>query len=495
MSGLVIAAVAVLVAVGVPAVPAEAFSVCSPGWSCVFADNGEQDGLWATNNPGYDHDMAGDQINDRTQSAVNMGSGYMGLYRDSPFQGLVACLGPKTRNYHIPAGTVTGIRYHPSRTAACGAPAHKPSPKHHPAAPPATTKHTPAGDSTSPGKSKGKVKASPTLPDAPGATPLPQPTSSGELPQVARGTPGNSVNVAAPSDAGHGKSGTGTVVAVVGAAAGVLLMAGLLVTGVLFARRRKDGAAARTRRPATGPDAAQTVDRGLRLMAVDCEEAGRPMPRIRAVGLADGTLSVLLTAPDTEAPDPWRADADGTCWRLAAGEITELTDDVRDAPAPLPLLAPAGPGLWVDLRSVPGPISLSGPRSAVRKAARALADGLRASPWSRGVRIRAAGAADVGTGPGTDGTEDDGAEERGRVVFVADDMEVPRTAPPGGVVVALGKVAGAGTRWPVRPDGTLRVPEQIPAEPTLKDQAQPPAPSAAAGSASVSPLPEGERAK
>ncbi|MEV5570200.1 peptidase inhibitor family I36 protein [Spirillospora sp. NPDC052269] len=498
-SGVVVAAVTVL-AVGVPAVPAQAFSVCSPGWSCVFADNGEQDGLWATNNPSYDHDMAGDQINDRTQSAVNMGSGYMGLYRDSPYQGLVACLGPKTRNYHIPPGTVTGIRYHPSRTAACGASARKPAHKNSPAKPPTTSKHTPGKDTAKPDKSKDKLKAVPPSPDSPPSSlPLPQPTSSAELPQVAQGSPG--MNVAATSAAGHGKSGNGggTVIAVVGAAAGGLLLMGLLVAGVLFARRRKD--AAPKGRPETGPEAVRTVDRGLRLLAVDCEEAGRPMPRVRAVGLADGTLTVLLTAPDMDAPEPWKADASGACWRLPASEITELTDDVRDAPAPLPLLAPVQPGMWVDLRSVPGPISLSGSRSGVRKAARTLADGLRESPWTRGVRIRAVGSADVGAAP-----EADEIDERGRVVFLADDMKVPQTAPPGGVVIALGKVVGAGTRWPVRPDGTLRVPEQIPAEPTLKDQARPtpsaqngpipPAPNGPnAAGAAASPLHEGESAK
>lgn len=493
-----VAAVAVL-AVGVLAVPAQAFSVCSPGWSCVFADNGEQDGLWATNNPDYDHDFAGDQVNDRTKSAVNMGSGYMGLYRDSPYQGLVACLGPKSRNYHIPDGTVTGIRYHPSRSAACGAsPRRRASPKHTAGNnPPPSSKQTAADDNGTPGKKKdGKNSAAPPSPDTPTSLPLPQPTSSAELPQVAQGSPG--VNVAATSASGHGKSGTGTVLAIVGAAAGALMMVGLLVAGVLFARRRKDGPAPpRPRRPATGPEAARTVDRGLRLLAVDCEEAGRPMPRIRAVGLADGRLSVLLTAPDMDAPEPWKADPGGTCWRLPASEITELTDDVRDAPAPLPLLAPVGPGLWVDLRSVPGPISLSGSRSAVRKAARTLAGGLRTSPWSRGVQIRTAGSADIG--PAGADTGADGIEERGRVVFVAEDMKVPQTAPVGGVVIALGKVAGAGTRWPVRADGTPRVPEQIPAEPTLNDQAQaaPPAPGGpnAAGPASESPLPEGESAK
>ncbi|WP_034486284.1 peptidase inhibitor family I36 protein [Actinomadura oligospora] len=490
-TGTVIAVVTVL-AVGIPAVPARAFSVCSPGWSCVFGDNGEQDGLWATNNPSYDHDFAGDQVNDRTRSAVNMGGGYMGLYRDSPYQGLVACLGPKTRNYHIPAGTVTGIRYHPSRTAACGASARKPSAKHSPAKPPTTAKHTPKTDTASPDKAKDKVKAVPTPSDAPSSLPLPQPTSSAQLPQVAQGSPGAGVNVAATSAAGNGKSGGGDVIAIVGAAAGGLLMAGLLVAGVLFARRRKEGVPAG--RPETGPEAARTVDRGLRLLAVDCEEAGRAMPGIRAVGLADGRLTVLLTTPDTGAPEPWKADPGGTCWRLASSEITELTDDVRDAPAPLPLLAPVGPGMWVDLRSVPGPISLSGSRSAVRRATRTLADGLRASPWTRGVRIRTVGSADVGPVP-----EADEGEERGRVVFVADDMKVPRTAPPGGVVIALGKVVGAGTRWPVRADGTLRVPEQIPAEPTLKDQARP-APAAptgptAADSAAGSPMSEGESAK
>ncbi|MCP2342458.1 peptidase inhibitor family I36 protein [Actinomadura rupiterrae] len=453
----VVVAAAVAVVLGMLGPPAEAFSVCSPGWSCVFGDNGEQDGLWATNNPDYDHDMAGEAWNDRTRSAVNRGHGYMGLYRDSPYQGLIACLGPGQRNYHVPDGQVTGIRYHPSRTAACGATAKDAPPPHKtsPSAPHKKKKtHSPEPKDT-------QDTASPS--DAPSLPPAAQPSASNlPLPQVAQGD--GKVQVAATGPAGHDKKDkSGTIAAVAGAVGAVLLLA-FLVAGFLVARRKR-GAVARPIKVTVGPDDLRAIDRGLRLLAVDCAELGKPLPRVRAVALRDGDLVVVLAEPDAEAPQPWASTVDGTRWRLPVTDITELTDDVRNAPAPFPLLVPVEPGTWVNLLAVPGPVSLAGSRSAVRKGARAIAQGLLGCPWSTGVRIRTVGTVDVGPVPEA---EDD--TERGRVVFVADDMRAPRDAPAGGAIVALGEVSGSGTRWSVRGDGTVRG-----AEPALDPRAPKPA--------------------
>ncbi|MFC4909618.1 peptidase inhibitor family I36 protein [Actinomadura gamaensis] len=449
---------ALAVALGMLGPPAEAFSVCSPGWSCVFGDNGEQDGLWATNNGDYDHDMAGEAWNDRTRSAVNRGSGYMGLYRDSPYQGLVACLPPGTRNYHIPFGVVTGIRYHPSRVAACGAAPKKTPHKAPPTTPHKKTTEDKQAKSPSP-KDTDKVQVpsdGPTLPPStqPSASVLP-------LPQVAQGDQAKGqVPVAATGPESHEKKdNTATVVAIVGAGAAVVLL-GLLVAGLLVARRKR-GPVSRPRRVAIGPEDLRAVDRGLRLLAVDCADLNKPLPRVRAVALRDAELVVVPAEPSSDAPTPWKAAADGTTWRLPVSEITELTDDVRNAPAPFPLLVPVEPGTWVNLLAVPGPVSLAGSRSAVRKSARGLAEGLRQGPWSTGVRIRTVGTVDIGSAAEPETGTGDGTPEHGRVVFIADDMRAPREAPPGGAIVALGEVSGSGTRWSVRADGTVRDAEPV----------------------------------
>jgi hypothetical protein len=54
----------------------------------------------------------------------------------------------------------------------------------------------------------------------------------------------------------------------------------------------------------------------------------------------------------------------------------------------------------------------------------------------------------------------DEGDERGRVVFVDDGRAVPANVPAGCAVIAVGRVPGARTTWPVRSGGALAVPPE-----------------------------------
>lgn len=463
LAGAVLVAVTALIPLTAP--PAHA-GECrdNAGWWCLYADPGLQGLLIGTNNPGADVELIGKYagLNDRADSVINRTSSYMGLYEDAGFGKPMLCLPPNSSTNQLPSDKVTSIRMRPGRAAACGgsAPAQQPAPKRTPkqqqedgasAAKPKVSK-TPSG--------KAKVSAPPEVsaPAAPptGALPeLDQPNPAVALPEPAGTHPARPVSATSDDEGGLG---TGTVI-VIGVGAGVIaLLAALAVAGI-FVRRRGEPASRAPRQkavaPGADPEATRRVDRALRLLAVDCEQERREVPAVRTVLLADTALTLVLAAPDPDAPQPWRADGDR--WTLAASDITELTDDIGPH-RPFPLLVAVRPDTWVNLAETPGPIALDGTRGNARRAVRTLSGLLGNSPWSDGVRIRMVGfggsSADLGDTDVGDGGE------RGRVVFVDDGRAVPANVPAGCAVIAVGRVPGARTTWPVRSGGALAVPPE-----------------------------------
>ncbi|CND48980.1 Uncharacterised protein [Mycobacterium tuberculosis] len=459
LAGAVLVAVTALLPLSAP--PAHA-GECrdNAGWWCLYADPGLQHLLIGTNNPGADVELIGQHagLNDRADSAINRTSSYMGLYEDAGFEKPMLCLPPHSSTNQLPSDKVTSIRMRPERAAACGgsAPAQQPAPKR-------TPKQREEGASTG----KPKVSKSPSgqtrvsappqvsAPASPtGALPeLDQPDPAVALPELAGTHPAKPVSATSDDEGGLG----GGTVIVIGVAAGVIaLLAALAVAGI-FARRRGGPAGPAPKQKAVpagaDPESARRVDRALRLLAVDCEQEGREVPAVRTVLLTDTALTLVLAAPDAEAPQPWRADGDR--WTLAASDITELTDDVGPH-RPFPLLVAVRPDTWVNLAETPGPIALDGTRGNARRAVRALSGLLANSPWSDGVRIRM-----IGFGGSTAGEAGvDEGDERGRVVFVDDGRAVPANVPAGCAVIAVGRVPGARTTWPVRSGGALAVPPE-----------------------------------
>ncbi|QXJ21414.1 peptidase inhibitor family I36 protein [Actinomadura graeca] len=469
---LLVAAVATVAAVSVAAVPADARAATAcrdnKGWWCLYGKPDLQDGggLIGTNNGDTDLKMEKDWsfFNDGTRSAINRTDSYVGLYDDIEFKGLISCLPPRTRLREFRGG-VSSLRIHPSRGAAClgSGGAVQPELLDTGPSPTAAPRRSPRREQPARPTAKPEPTATPetgepspelALPSVDGpASPLPSPPP---------------VKIAVPRSAA-GKDGVSwqPVAAVAAGMTGVLALAVLGVGGWVFGRRYRAGQGPRT---AADPGAALRVHRALLLLAVDCEQDGREVPKARAVTIDEAEVALHLAAADENAPEPWRVAPGGRRWLLSVADIDEITGDSVPA-APYPLLALVRPGMWVNLAALPGPIALAGNRKAARKAALALARGMRENPWREGVRVRTVGfPPEAVTGP------EDGAE-RGRVVIIDDGMQVPAKTPPGSAVVAVGRPERVGTTWRVRFDGSI-VP---PAEVLEKDPAPATAGPAAAG--------------
>ncbi|TYK51322.1 hypothetical protein FXF68_12990 [Actinomadura decatromicini] len=431
------------------------------GFWCLYGKPDLQDGggLIGTNNPDTDLKMDGDWtfFNDRTRSVSNRSGSYLGLYDDINFKGLMACLPPSSTLNGIGSG-VSSLRIHPTSSAACGKPASAGRPKPKKARP----VEKPTAEDTDipadrPKKSEEPVDPSPSL-----ALP-----SLDAMPKLPKAPPVNASADESADDSGGVPWGT------VGAIGGTV--ATLLALGAAgWAWGRRLTTAVPVPRTSTDPRAASRVHSALLLLAVDCEQAGRDVPKVRAVTIDDTEVTLHLAAADGAAPQPWRAVSGGRRWRLLVSDIDELTDDVQPL-APYPLLAGLRPGMWVNLAAYPGPIALVGGRKAARRAALGMARRLREDPWHWSVRVRTVGF------PLEASIEPEEGAELGRAVFIDDGMEVPEKIPPGSAVVSVGRPERAGTIWRVRRDGTVAPPADLSAEDAEPPDAEAPGPGPAAG--------------
>ncbi|WUH98506.1 peptidase inhibitor family I36 protein [Spirillospora sp. NBC_00431] len=411
------------------------------GFWCLYGkpDLADGGGLIGTNNDDTDLKMDGDWsfFNDQTRSVSNRSGSYLGLYDDIDFKGLMACLPPGSSMNSIGAG-VSSLRIHPTSAAACGRAggAGRPKPKKSEPASSPTPKET-ATPSERP-KKAAKPEASPTLP----------------LPSLAPRLPAAPKVDASATKPAAGRSGDG--VAWVAIAAIAVVVATLLALGVggwLLGRRRTTPTP--VPRTATDPGAARRVHDALLLLAIDCEQERRDVPKVRAVTIDHAEVTLHLAAPDGKAPRPWRAAPGGMRWRLPVIEIDELSADVDPASAPYPLLAAVRPGVWANLAALPGPIALTGNRKAARGAAVEMARRLREDPWHGSVRVRMVGFAPEAV------IESEAGTERGRVVFIDDGLQVPDKPPPGSAVVSVGRPERAGTVWRVRHNGSIVMPADL----------------------------------
>ena len=444
------------------------------GFWCLYGKPGLQDGggLIGTNNGDTDLKMNEDWtfFNDATRSVSNKSGSYLGLYNDIEFKGLMACLPPSSSMARIGAG-VSSLRVHPSKAAACTTRAKTEQPNRGPVADP-KPRHS-ATPSARPRKSEDLASVSPSI--APTKQPgQALPSLDAPAPQLPSAPP--PVNTAKTKPTAGESSGIawGPVAAI---AAGVFALLVLGISGLILGRRHRHEKTAATPAPrtATDPEAAARVHRALLLLAIDCEQEQRDVPKARAVTIDAKDVSLHLAARDEAPPQPWRADSGGRRWYLPAADIDELTDDVSPE-FPYPLLAALRPGVWANLGALPGPVALAGNRKAARKAAIEMARRLREDPWHLSVRVRMVGF------PPDESVEPEGGTELGRVVFIDDSMKVPDKAPPGSAVVAVGEPDGAGTVWQVRYDGSITMPGNLLAK-RSDDSAPAPADSAASAAA------------
>ncbi|GGO85182.1 hypothetical protein GCM10011584_04510 [Nocardioides phosphati] len=152
---------------------------------------------------------------------------------------------------------------------------------------------------------------------------------------------------------------------------------------------------------ATGAAAAATVefaDEALRRLAAAVGAQGTTMPPLAAVELADGKLTLHLSAP-AAVPAPWVGSPDQTHWHVSTDTaVDELGPDTGNVEPPYPLLATIGMSdtgeTWLLNCEELSTLTISGDPTYSRDFARHLAAQLAFNPWSRRVQVDCIGVAE-----------------------------------------------------------------------------------------------------
>ena len=151
----------------------------------------------------------------------------------------------------------------------------------------------------------------------------------------------------------------------------------------------------------TGAAAVATVefaDEALRRLAATAGARGNTMPPLAAVELAEGRITLHLSAP-TAVPSPWVGSPDQTHWHVSTDTaIDELGPDTGDVEPPYPLLATIGMSdtgeTWLLNCEELSTLTISGDPTYGRDFARHLAAQLAVNPWSRRVQVDCIGVAE-----------------------------------------------------------------------------------------------------
>ncbi|GAB7005363.1 hypothetical protein JCM18899A_28360 [Nocardioides sp. AN3] len=152
---------------------------------------------------------------------------------------------------------------------------------------------------------------------------------------------------------------------------------------------------------ATGAAAAATVefaDEALRRLAAAVGAQGTTMPPLAAVELANGKLTLHLSAP-AAVPAPWAGSPDQTHWHVTTDtDADDLGPDTGNVEPPYPLLATIGMSdtgeTWLLNCEELSTLTISGDPTFGRDFARHLAAQLAVNPWSRRVQVDCIGVAE-----------------------------------------------------------------------------------------------------
>ncbi|TQN43742.1 LysM domain-containing protein [Blastococcus colisei] len=294
-----------------------------------------------------------------------------------------------------PAGPGTPAPSAPSPPAGEPAP-----PTTEPAPPLAPVPSTaPPADPTTPGTNAPPPAAPSSATNAPTSSPTAAPSSAEPSP-------------ARPDEASTGSTSDLPMIAFAG---GGLLLAGASLTALLRYRRRQF----RQRRPgrtigSTPPELLHVeralqragsagsadvtwLDQALRaLVQALASVDGARLPDVVAACMTDDVLTLVLTEPASEVPEPWTVDAAGTRWSIRRDD--PLTYDEQRRPyffAPFPMLASVGYTAegehWLlDLERV-ATLSLFGDAERCLNLARFLAAELAHNTWSEMLQVTLVG--------------------------------------------------------------------------------------------------------
>ncbi|RBY95254.1 peptidoglycan-binding protein LysM [Blastococcus sp. TF02-8] len=282
-------------------------------------------------------------------------------------------------------------------------------------APPAAEPAPPT--TPAPPSAPGPSTAPPADPTPPG-TNAPPPAAPGPATNAPTSSPAAAPNSVEPSQARPDETSTGStseLPMIAFAAGGGLLLAGASLTALLRYRRRQF----RQRRPgrtigSTPPELVHVerallkagsvgsadvtwLDQALRaLVQALAKVDGARLPDVVAAYMTDDVLTLVLTEPASEAPEPWMVDAAGTRWSIRRGDPLTY-DEQRRAYffAPFPMLASVGYTAegehWLlDLERV-ATLSLSGDAERCLNLARFLAAELAHNTWSEMLQVTLVG--------------------------------------------------------------------------------------------------------
>jgi nucleoid-associated protein YgaU/DNA-binding SARP family transcriptional activator len=259
--------------------------------------------------------------------------------------------------------------------------------------------------------------APPAVPTTPG-TNAPPPAAPGPATNAPTSAPTAAPNSAESSPASRDETSTGNtsdLPMIAFAAGGGLMLAGASLTALLRYRRRQF----RQRRPGriigTTPPELLHVERALQeagsvgsadvtwldqalraLVQALARVDGARLPDVVAACMTDDVLTLVLTGPALDAPEPWTVDPAGTRWSIRRDDPLTYDEQLRAYFfAPFPMLASVGYTAegehWLlDLERV-ATLSLSGDAERCLNLARFLAAELAHNTWSEMLQVTLVG--------------------------------------------------------------------------------------------------------
>ena len=174
-------------------------------------------------------------------------------------------------------------------------------------------------------------------------------------------------------------------------------LTGAAVLSLLVRRRRYGswllprpdaGELERLLRIGADPDRAERLDTALRSLS-----ALSAPPAPYAAGVDDEAVTLFLSRPMPQAPQPWRARREGRIWALARDAVITAPDEPARVGTGLVTLGrdERGTDVLIDLSLVDGDVAVNGAPSMAAEVIAALALELCINPWSARIRVTGVG--------------------------------------------------------------------------------------------------------
>ena len=174
-------------------------------------------------------------------------------------------------------------------------------------------------------------------------------------------------------------------------------LTGAAVLSLLVRRRRYGswllprpdaGELERLLRIGADPDRAERLDTALRSLS-----ALSAPPAPYAAGVDDEAVTLFLSRPMPQAPQPWRARREGRIWALARDAVITAPDEPARVGTGLVTLGrdERGTDVLIDLSLVDGDVAVNGAPTMAAEVIAALALELCINPWSARIRVTGVG--------------------------------------------------------------------------------------------------------